>query len=99
MSGAESLRREREIHRILFPNIAFLAKEHCPEGDHSGRERWRNAKCDVQTMWCHLHYGGTHFATNDQDFLKVSKRTALEALGAGFVGAPSQVLESLGEGE
>jgi hypothetical protein len=90
--GSESRRLERRIHEVLFPRIAFEARKHCKRDDVRGRERWRNAKCDVLAMWCHIRYEGDVFVTRDQDFLKPSKRARLEALGACKIATPEQAL-------
>jgi hypothetical protein len=93
--GPESRAAERRIHEILFPQIAFEASKHCERDDVRSRERWRNAKCDVLGMWCHIEYGGDVFVTRDQNFFKRSKRSQLEALGAGSIATPEQALTQL----
>ena len=93
--GPESRAVERRIHEILFPQIAFEASKHCERDDVRSRERWRNAKCDVLAMWCHINYGGEVFVTRDRNFFKLSKRSQLEALGAGSIATPEQALTQL----
>ncbi len=90
--GPESEKEERRIHEILFPTIAFRAADHCPREDVDDRRKWRNAKCDVQAMWCHIHHGGDVFVTRDQNFLKQSRKSALETLGAGLIGTPEEAV-------
>jgi hypothetical protein len=87
-------REERQIHNILFPNLPFDAEDIGRE-DVQARRRWRNAKCDVQMMWCHLHYGGDCFVTRDSNFLKRSKKTKLESLGAGLIAEPEEAVRIL----
>ena len=43
---------------------------------------WLNRTCDVQTMWCHLHYKNDVFVTSDGNFHKATKVPRLLALGA-----------------
>ena len=93
-TGSESEAEELKIHEILFPEIASDADAHCPVDDEDGRRKWRNAKCDVQAMWCHIHYRGDVFVTRDDNFLK-SKKSRLEALGAGLIVAPEAAVTLL----
>lgn len=93
--GPEGRAAERRIHEILFPRIAFEARKHCERDDVRGRERWRNAKCDVLAMWCHIKYDGDVFVTRDQNFFKRSKGVQLEALGAGSIATPEQAVTLL----
>jgi hypothetical protein len=53
---------------------------------------WRNHKCDVLAMWCHIHYGGDVFVTTDRNFMKASKQQRLEALGAREIQTPCGAL-------
>ncbi len=83
---------EREIHAILFPTVEFSY------GDYAARRglspeppldrRWRNAKCDVQAMWCHIHHGADVFVSEDSNFHKVTKKPRLLTLGAGAICTP-----------
>ena len=42
-----------------------------PHDDPSVVEaEWRNRKCDVLALWCHLNYGGDIFVTTDTNFMK-----------------------------
>ena len=87
---------ERQIHSILFPNIEFVYTDYCAARgitDTSQVDRkWRNAKCDVLAMWCHVNYGGHIFVTSDPDFLKPNKKAALQMLGAGNIAPPDEAL-------
>jgi len=82
--------RERRIHEILHPETEFDYADYCrrlgidPKTEPSER-RWRNAKCDVQVLWSHIHHGGELLVTNDLNFVKESKLPRLLALGAGAI--------------
>jgi hypothetical protein len=88
---------ERQIHSILFPNIEFAYTDYCTARgvmDTSQVDRkWRNAKCDVLAMWCHIYNGGRIFVTSDPNFLKPNKKAALQTLGAGEIGTPDESLQ------
>lgn len=86
---------EREIHEVLFPNVEYLwsdfANKHAiPLDAHD--KKWRNAKCDVLGMWCHIKHGGGVFVTSDDNFHAESKRNRLVAFGAGVIARPQQAL-------
>jgi len=93
--GPENEALERKIHEILFPEISFQASNHCPASDSRGIERWRNVKCDVQAMWCHINYGGDIFVTLDRNFFKSTKRCRLERLGAKLIARPEQAIAEI----
>ena len=42
---------ETEIHEVVAPNMPHQS----PAPHQAGK--LRNAKCDVQAVWCHVHYG------------------------------------------
>jgi len=79
---------ERDIHNVLFPNIEFMwvdyAKAHGLAAD-SLDKIWRNAKCDVLTVWCHIKHGGGVFVTSDSNFHATAKLEKLKALGVGTI--------------
>lgn len=79
---------ERKIHQILFPTIEFTL---------SGalNKQWRNAKCDVLAMWCHIYYKGDLFVTADGNFHKETKKPKLITLGAGDILKPEDVIVRL----
>ena len=95
--GPETEALELQIHEILFPSIRFLAAQHCPDTDTKGRRKWRNAKCDVQAMWCHIYYHGDVFVTRDRVFHRVSKKPRLEALGAKCISTPEDAVDRIRE--
>src|SRR5258708_2584185 len=52
---------ERDIHNVLFPKIEFLWADYAKARDlpiDSLDKNWRNAKCDVLALWCHVKHGG-----------------------------------------
>lgn len=91
--GADPL--ERQIHEILFPNIEFdwviYAKARELPVDTINKN-WRNAKCDVLALWCHIKHGGGIFVTSDSNFFAETKREKLQALGAGIIAIPLDAL-------
>jgi len=94
---------EREVHRILFPEIGFTYDEFCSEyglDSNSGEidKRWRNPKCDVLALWSHIHHGGGIFVTTDNNMHKETKKTALIALGAGDILRPKDAVARLTKG-
>ena len=86
---------ERQIHDVLFPNIEFLwpdyARAHGLSVD-SQDKKWRNAKCDVLGLWCHIKHGGGVFVTRDTDFHHETRLGKLQALGAGTIAFPMEAL-------
>lgn len=84
---------ESQIHAILFPSIEFLwvdfAKAHGLPVDNSALDKtWRNAKCDVLGLWCHIKHGGGVFVTSDRNFHAATKQAGLKALGVGVIAYP-----------
>lgn len=86
---------EEQLHKILFPEISFSHQEHCaklgitPQKDFV-EEKWRNAKCDVLTIWSHIFYSNDVFVTNDRNFLKETKKPELIRLGAKKILTPEE---------
>jgi hypothetical protein len=90
--GMEKL--EKNIHDVLFPNVEFSWSAFCdtrgiPHNSESTGSDWRNAKCDVQALWAHIHHCRDVFVTSDKNFLSTSKRTALISLGVGAIVSPA----------
>ena len=55
---------ERQIHDVLFPNIEFSWPDYAKLRGlviDSQDKKWRNAKCDVLGLWCHIKHGGGVF--------------------------------------
>ena len=86
---------ERQIHHVLFPNIEFLwpdyAKARALPVDTQDKN-WRNAKCDVLGLWCHIKHGGGVFVTSDTNFHAETKVGKLQAFGAGTIAFPMEAL-------
>ena len=89
--------RERQIHELLFPDIELDYRDYCERRgiDRTGHpidRKWRNAKCDVQLLWSHIHYDGDVLVTNDDNFFKESKAARLADLGASTITRPEGLL-------
>jgi hypothetical protein len=56
---------------------------------------WRNKKCDVLSMWCHIYYGGDIFVTSDKNFFK--KLPPLLEIGVGDILRPCDALARIRE--
>lgn len=84
---------ELSIHEILFPNIQFLWAKYCaangldPKADYPDK-KWRNAKCDVQAFWSHVHCKRDIFVTSDKNFHAETKKPKLLALAGGRIETP-----------
>jgi len=89
--GADPL--EGQIHAVLFPNIEFLWPDYAkarglPIDAPQLDKTWRNAKCDVLGLWCHIKHGAGAFVTSDKNFHALTKQEHLKALGAGVIAYP-----------
>jgi hypothetical protein len=88
---------ERKIHQALFPYVKFFWQDYCryhkldpamsPTATSLG-QKWRNRKCDVLTLWSHVHHGRDVFVTSDEKFHKPTKKPALLSLGARKIDRP-----------
>jgi hypothetical protein len=90
---------EQDIHNVLFPNIEFMWVDYAKARGlavDSLDKNWRNAKCDVLTLWCHIKHGGDVFVTSDHNFHATTKRDKLKALGVGTVAYPKEALRFSG---
>ena len=99
-SDEQMLDAERKIHDILFPDIPFQYTEYLRRFELHSKDgvvarKWRNAKCDVQAMWCHIYYNGDIFVTQDNNYHKVTKKAKLVSLGAKEILKPSDCLSRL----
>ncbi len=87
---------EKKIHDILFPQSQFTWEEYCEENgidpSFSPRGDWRKFKCDVQSMWAHIHNKRDVFVSAEDNFYKPDKTSALVALGAGHIKRPQQAV-------
>lgn len=76
LADDESTTLDHSIHKILFPNIEPEYKDFCEKrGVKSDRidSKWRNAKIDVQMLWCHIYHKKDIFITRDGNFKRKSK--------------------------
>ena len=86
---------EWEIHNVLFPNIEFMWVDYAKVRGlavDSLDKNWRNAKCDVSALWCHIKHGGGVFVTSDGNFHAATKQDKLSALGVGTIAYPIDAL-------
>jgi hypothetical protein len=72
-----------QIQAILFPAFDFSCARPFDR-------KWRNAMCDVQMIWAHIHYRRDVFVTSDGNFHKAAKHAALVTLGAGRIVSPAE---------
>lgn len=82
--------RANEIEAVLFGDSTRIDIAGEPENSPK-YAAWLNRICDVQTMWCHLHYGNDIFVTSDRNFHKVTKLPRLVAMGAGRISKPEKL--------
>jgi hypothetical protein len=102
-SGSDMVLLEKQIHTILFPNVAFSWQDYCrangldPATSPPPREyrKWRNRKCDVQAIWSHIHGKRDVFVTSDGKFFAATKRSALTSLGAKGIECPEDAISLL----
>ena len=84
--GQEQVELEHKIHDILFHEVEYDYVDYIATRSQPVTKcldpRWRNIKCDVQAMWCHIYYGSDVFVTEDGNFHKAPKKPKLIELGA-----------------
>lgn len=99
IAGKETLELERQIHEILFPKWPYDSKSFKEEAKGRGvrfpRRLWRNHKCDVLCMWCHIRNDGDIFVSRDGNFFEEEKKKRLEHLGAGRIVSPQEACQFL----
>jgi hypothetical protein len=79
-----------EIEQILFGESPRI--EIAGEPENSPKfAAWLNRICDVQTMWCHIHYENDVFVTSDHNFRKATKLPRLLTMGAGRISKPEEL--------
>lgn len=99
LSGKKLSELDHQIHKILFPNIEPEHKEFCKarnlqiKGIHP---KWRNAKIDVQMLWCHIHHKKDIFITRDENFKKKNNELN-EQIGKIEIMNPFEFLENFKE--
>jgi len=81
---------ERKIHEVLFPDVPFLWPEYCAANGLDPNESlqnsaWQNYKCDVLSLWSHIHATRDVFVTSDRNFHAETKKPRLIALGSGRI--------------
>jgi hypothetical protein len=101
LGGEDNHDLERKIHNILFPEHQFIWSDQAKllsldpnsaaSENHKEFIKWRNRKCDVLGLWCHIFYANDILVTRDKDFHKKSKRPLLINLGAKSICCPSEV--------
>lgn len=106
LADEQMIQLEQQIHNILFPNHEFrwvdhaekesLDPEDAAKSNHPEWQKWRNRKCDIAGVWCHIYHGGDVFLTRDWNFLKQSKKQPLEKIGAKRISEPAELIASLG---
>ncbi|MDF3413555.1 hypothetical protein HKX54_03730 [Sulfitobacter sp. M57] len=81
----ESDKLEREIHKVLFPNLPFALDDYAVslsktvDGLSAKQHfKWRNAWCDRQMIWSHIHHQRHVFVTGDRNFRKIQKCARFE---------------------
>ncbi len=60
--------QKERIHAVVAPNAPYQAP---PDGDF---EKWRNAKADVQAVWCHVYYETDALCTRDIKLIRRASR-------------------------
>jgi hypothetical protein len=93
---------ERNIHNVLFPESEFIGADQArifgldPNKDDAEAQKelikWRNRKCDILGLWCHIHYKNDIFITGDKNFHKETKKPSLIKLGAKSILLPSELI-------
>lgn len=89
-SGEDMAAQAKQIEDILFGESPPIDITGEPEGSPKAAA-WLNRLCDVQTMWCHLHYANDVFVTSDRNFHKATKVPRLLALGARKISRPEEL--------
>jgi hypothetical protein len=81
--------RAKQIEEVLFAESPAIGLPTDLDGPSAAA--WLNRTCDVQTMWCHLHYQNDIFVTSDGNFHKATKLPRLLALGAKRIARPDEL--------
>ena len=82
IGNEQMFNRASRIHEILFPTMTtdyaeYKSSRGVPRDQIEMDRKWRNAKCDVLMLWCHLHYSRDLFVTSDGRFHKQSVQKEL----------------------
>ena len=94
---ADDMTLDRAIHDILFPGVQYDHEnnDEMATSEDGVSKKWRNVKCDVQALWCHIHYGADIFVTEDKNFHRTTKKPKLLKLGAKRIDRPAEALAFL----
>ncbi len=87
---------DKNIHEILFPDIPYEWEKYsklCDVDPNYSLEKWKNIRCDVITMWCHIFHKTDIFVSSDSNFFKSTKIDGLYKLGADKVLKPKEAYE------
>jgi hypothetical protein len=88
-----------KIHLILFPNLPVNHLDYAKIHDLDPEilsPKWRNPRCDVISLWCHIFYKNDIFITNDVNFHKKTKQKPLISLGSNKILRSNSALIELG---
>jgi hypothetical protein len=89
-SGEEMALQAVQIEDVLFGESPPIDITGEPENSPK-LAAWLNRLCDVQSIWCHLHYANDVFVTLDRNFHKATKLPRLLAMGAGKICRPEEL--------
>jgi hypothetical protein len=92
----ELIELDKEIHNILFPEIPCEWDEYlklCEADPDYSLEKWKNVRCDVISMWCHIYHKTDIFISSDNNFSKSTKVQSLKKLGANKILKPKEAYE------
>jgi hypothetical protein len=64
LGGGPGQALEERIHDVLAPKLPYQSPPAVV------RDKWRNAQCDVQAVWCHAHYGTDALCTRDEELIR-----------------------------
>jgi hypothetical protein len=75
---------DEQIHNILFPNTPYLWDDFVRTKNGNlevAFSKWKNNRCDVISMWCHIYHKNDIFITNDNNFFRQTRFNKLIHLG------------------
>lgn len=73
LGGGPAQALEERVHSVIAPEVPYQSPP-----DQVSR-RWRNRKCDVQAVWCHVYYGTDVLCTRDDALIRRSRRLGIPA--------------------
>ncbi len=89
------IKLDEDIHTILFPDIDYKWKDFLKRNSTDpdlALSKYKNYRCDVISMWCHIFHKTDFFVSNDSNFFKPSKLPRLYKLGANKIIKPEQII-------